>query len=145
MWCSGSKAMLMTAALTCLAMNIYAEARGESFIGQHAVAQVTMNRAKRDSKNVCGVVTASGQFSWTTKVVRKINGKYVLLKKAEPKDKKAWALARGIAFVTMKGWTPDIIGGATFYHTKTVSPYWSRSKSLKLVTVIGQHCFYRFA
>ena len=52
--------------IECLATNIYHEARGESIIGQKAVAFVTMNRAKSGKypSNVCNVVFQKGQFSW---------------------------------------------------------------------------------
>ena len=45
-------------AITCLALNIYWEARNQSFIAQVAVAEVTMNRVYDDRfpDTVCGVV-----------------------------------------------------------------------------------------
>ena len=74
--------------LTCLAMNIYFEARSESTLGQHAVAQVTMNRVASDKypNSVCDVVWQSGQFSWTN------DGKSDV-----PKNKEAWEKAKHIA------------------------------------------------
>src|SRR5262245_12358380 len=44
--------------LTCLAWNVYFEARGESLAGQRAVAEVTMNRkaSGRFADSICGVV-----------------------------------------------------------------------------------------
>ena len=43
--------------ITCLARNIYHEARGEPLEGQYAVAEVTMNRkARTPSSTVCSVV-----------------------------------------------------------------------------------------
>ncbi|MCR4301881.1 MAG: cell wall hydrolase, partial [Sulfuricaulis sp.] len=44
--------------LTCLALNVYFEARGEPSAGQFAVAEVTMNRVAsgRYPDTVCGVV-----------------------------------------------------------------------------------------
>ena len=133
--------MLLTTAVLCLSLNIYHESRGESLTGQHAVAHVTMNRAKRDPKNVCQVVTKRRQFSWTTVYLEKRNGMTVLRKSGEPKDKKAWAMAKTVAKIALAGWTPDFTNGALFYHTKAVAPRWS--KEFKLVTVIGQHKFYR--
>lgn len=52
----------------CLAKNIYHEARGESELGQKAVAWVTLNRTENPSfpDTVCGVVLQSHQFSWVT-------------------------------------------------------------------------------
>jgi spore germination cell wall hydrolase CwlJ-like protein len=55
------------AALTCLADNVYNEARGESIEGQLAVALVTLSRTlfPEYPKDVCGVVYQKNQFSWT--------------------------------------------------------------------------------
>lgn len=54
-------------ALTCLAENVYHEARGESVEGQLAVALVTLGRTlfPEYPKDVCGVVYQKNQFSWT--------------------------------------------------------------------------------
>ena len=51
--------MLLETAFVCLAMNVYHEARNQSFIGQVAVAQVVMNRVHdtRFPDDVCEVVT----------------------------------------------------------------------------------------
>lgn len=123
-------------------MNVYHESRSESVEGQHAVAQVTMNRAGRDPSKVCETVVAPKQFSWTGGLVIKRRGKMPVVAKAGlPTDKKAWKRALDIAMVTLNGWVPDYTGGATFYHTKSVYPYWRRH--FELVTVIGSHKFYR--
>jgi N-acetylmuramoyl-L-alanine amidase len=54
---------------TCLAENLYHEARGESIDGQLMVAEVTINRVlSPDFPNtVCEVVNQPGQFSWVGK------------------------------------------------------------------------------
>lgn len=59
--------MLSSAAVLCLALNIYHEARGEPIDGQIAVAAVTLNRVHdpRWPDNVCDVVYQPHQFSWT--------------------------------------------------------------------------------
>lgn len=54
--------------MLCMALNIYHEIRGGNARDQWAVGFVTINRTKRSAfgaKNVCAVVWASGQFSWT--------------------------------------------------------------------------------
>lgn len=137
----------LSSAFLCLALNIYHEARGESIIGQHAVAQVTMNRADRDPKKVCSVVTASKQFSWTNdsfKLVKKTKGGYALTEKGEPKDAWAWEVSRRIASATLaRANEPDyFVRGATFYHCTWVRPVWRHQ--FKLVTIIGNHKFYRY-
>ena len=61
---------MIAAALVCLALNIYFEARNQPTSGQIAVAEVTLNRvASRNYPNtVCGVVKQSNKngcaFSW---------------------------------------------------------------------------------
>jgi len=133
--------MVLATALTCMALNIYHESRSETGAGQHAVAQVTWNRADRDSKNVCAVVTKHRQFSWTNDKLELLDGKYVLRRAAAPKDDRAWTRAKAIAQVTLTGGVPDLLNGATFYHAKYVNPKWN--KEFKLVAVIGAHKFYR--
>lgn len=52
----------------CLARNIYFESRGESELGQMAVALVTLNRTVSDKfpRSVCSVVYQKKQFSWVS-------------------------------------------------------------------------------
>ena len=59
---------MLSAAVICLALNIYHEARGEPIEGQRAVASVTLNRTldPRWPSTVCGVVYDPQQFSWTS-------------------------------------------------------------------------------
>lgn len=134
--------MVMTTAALCLALNIYHEARSEPLLGQHAVAQVTMNRAGRDPKNVCKVVFEPKQFSWTNTLTATHGAERARLSKAFiPKEGKAWEIAKTIAFHTVKGNIGDFTKGATFYHTKGVRPIWDRT--FTLIATIGQHKFYR--
>lgn len=136
--------MFLTTAAMCMALNIYWEARSESFEGQHAVAQVTYNRAQRDPNKVCDVVFQPKQFSWANPLTsRKGKERERLAKQYVPTEEKAWNLAKQIAFHTVSGHIRDFTKGATFYHTHKVKPLWS--KSFKLVAVIGQHKFYAYA
>lgn len=133
--------MILSTAALCLALNLYHESRGEPLHGQHAVAQVTFNRAGRDPKNVCKVVFEPKQFSWANELTARTGkARAALVPKYMPKDDKAWNLARSIAFHTVEGNIRDMTNGARFYHTKAVRPAWR--KELKLVAVIGQHKFY---
>lgn len=52
--------------LTCLATNLYHEARGDGIIGMAAVAWVTINRQHSEQfpDTICGVVYDPNQFSW---------------------------------------------------------------------------------
>lgn len=125
--------MLLETALVCLAHNIFFESRGESVLGQYAVAQVTMRRAGWDARRVCDVVHKPHQFSWTS------------TQKRDPKqiDPDAYRAAKKIAGVVLsgrlRGW--DFTHGATHYHAVHVRPYWS--KVFKRTVQIGRHIFYK--
>ena len=114
----------------CLAQNIYHEARGESFEGQMAVAQVTVNRVRsgKFQPTVCGVVHAHRQFSWT------------LDKRKKVKDSKAWQASLTIARAVLKQGMGLPNFEALYFHTHQVRPCWNRSK--RVVAVIGNHIFY---
>lgn len=126
--------------LTCLAQNVYYEARGESVTGQKAVAEVTMNRvnSKRFPDDVCAVVHEKrwdsirkryvGAFSWTElNSLRKPSGN-------------PWVRATEIAVAAYDDQDEPMIPGALYYHADRINPRWSREK--KLVATIGSHKFY---
>ena len=116
----------------CLAYNIYHEARGESEIGQIAVAKVTLNRVKdkRYDSNVCDVVRDSKQFSWTMLSPQR---------KWNIEDKTAWVSANSIAHRMISNQL-DYDIKAVHYHTGTVKPKWSRSMIVE--RVVGNHIFF---
>ena len=126
--------------LTCLARNIYFEARGESTAGQRAVAEVTLNRvaSKRFPDDVCGVVHEQrwdkirkrnvGAFSWTE-----------LDSLSKPKGK-PWVQAAEVAVAVYDNQEVSNVPGALFYHAERISPRWSKTK--KMVAKIGSHKFY---
>lgn len=116
-------------ALMCLALNIYHEARGEPIAGQVAVAMVTMNRANWEARQVCPVVYAHRQFSWTHRV-----------KKPTPAENAAWKRAQVIARRVMDGQHQDKTSGATHFHARSVKPVWRHT--LKHTITIGRHVFY---
>jgi hypothetical protein len=127
-----------TKEITCLALNIYFEARSESEQGQLAVGYVVMNRVahERYPDSICGVVKQGGekrryhcQFTWWC------DGRSDL-----PINKKAWKRSLDLAWAIYKGHAEDPTGGALWYHADYVSPQWSAS--LVLGKKIGQHLFY---
>ncbi len=130
---------MISAALMCMALNVYHESRSEDLRGQVAVANVTLNRVA-DSKwpnDVCSVVEqgytkgkSNCQFSW-----------YCDGKSDTPTHTVAWARAVLVANDVMMGYIPDITKGATHYHAKYVNPYWS--KSFTKTVEIGSHIFYK--
>lgn len=125
--------------VTCLAQNIYFEARSEPVDGMLAVGHVVLNRvaSKKFPDTVCKVVRQGGdqrrnrcQFSWWC------DGR-----SDEPHNKVAWNAARLIAWFIYNGQTEDPTGGALWYHADYVRPYWR--KAFKRGPKIGQHIFYQ--
>ena len=126
--------------LTCLARNVYFEARGEPIMGQLAVAEVTMNRvmSKRFPDTVCDVVHEKrwdtirkrdvGAFSWT-------EFDSVSKPKGTP-----WERATKVAVTAYDEQESPRVPGALFYHAIRVSPRWSKTKTK--VAKIGSHQFY---
>lgn len=121
--------------LSCLAYNIYHEARGESIPGQLAVAHVTINRAKNDyfPDTICEVVWQPNQFSWTN------DGK-----SDAAKDRLSFSTAIRIAESAMNSRAEDNTNGSLFYHADYVSPNWAKHKSMTAYNTIGQHIFYNW-
>jgi spore germination cell wall hydrolase CwlJ-like protein len=124
----------------CLATAIYFEARGESAVGQRAVAEVVLARTRVAGRprSVCGVVYEGStrrtgcQFSFTCDGVPD-----------RVRDFGSWRQAQRIAANVMRtgGKENPVAGGATFYHADYVSPGWA-SRMVK-VAEIGTHIFYR--
>jgi spore germination cell wall hydrolase CwlJ-like protein len=127
--------------LTCLARNIYFEARGEPIAGQYAVAEVTMNRrgSRLYPNTVCEVVHQKnwdpirgryvGAFSWT---------EFDSL--PEPVGEE-WQRALVIAeAVYYHRYTP-VLQGAMHFHATYIKPDWANEK--RRVAKIGRHIFYR--
>lgn len=130
---------MISAALMCLALNVYHEARSEPLQGQAAVAHVVLNRVAsgRWPDDVCSVIHQGYekgmfkcQFTW-----------YCDGKPDEPTEILAWAKSVLVANQVLTGVVPDVTNGATHYHARYVNPYWSASLS-KTVTY-GSHMFYR--
>ena len=131
--------MLLSAALTCLALNIYHEARNDTDTGQYAVAHVVLNRVQHDRwpDDVCKVVKQGYhkgkhkcQFSW-----------YCDGKSDKPYEEVSWAKAILVANDVLSGTTDDVTHGATHYHARYVKPYWA--KHLTKTVAIGSHIYYK--
>ncbi|HYA36751.1 MAG TPA: cell wall hydrolase [Candidatus Methylomirabilis sp.] len=127
--------------LTCLALNVYFEARGEPVAGQYAVAEVTMNRVAsgRYPDTVCGVVNQKNwdpirrryvsAFSWTE-----------LTPMPEPSGEewdRAWEIAEAVYY----GPRAPALDNALLYHARHIKPSWARGRTP--VARIGNHVFYR--
>jgi spore germination cell wall hydrolase CwlJ-like protein len=134
-WLMAQTKSLQTSDWECLRKAIYFEARGESLKGQFAVAEVIMNRvdSAEYSNSVCGVVGQRGggscQFSYVC------DGASDKLREPGAAD-----LAGRIAAVMLTGGTRGLTDGATYFHTRSVSPSWSRR--FERTAAIGAHLFY---
>ena len=124
--------MIVTAAAaTCLALNVYWEARGEDSDAQHMIAEVVMERVYDPDypKTVCDVVYDHKQFSWTE------DGK-----SDKPKDTVAWLQAQIVANEVLL-YGGEFQTGATHYATRDAHPYWLGD--MDVVGMYGNHIFYR--
>ena len=126
--------------LHCLAQNVYFESRGESEIGQRAVAWVTLNRVAdtRWPDTICGVVWQRvggvAQFSWTNDGLSDT-----------PRDADAWAQAQAVAGAvwarSQQDPAVDPTDGAIAFVVDGVRSNWHAS--LDRVVQIDSHVFYR--
>ncbi len=126
----------------CMATGIYFEARGESYRGQVAVAQVIMNRVAHDNypSTICGVVYQNQhrrnacQFSFACDGKTNVN---------RTPEVAAWAQAQEITTKVLNEeiYLPEV-ANATHYHATYVRPHWARN--MTRLTQIGLHVFYRF-
>lgn len=100
---------------------VYAESRGEGATAMRAVALVILNRAKEEGVRPCIIVNRPNQFAKAKSIV----------------DWKSWELAKLIA----RNPGPDITHGATFFHARSVKPYWIRK--MRITYQFGSHIFYK--
>ena len=134
------------ATITCLAQNIYFEARDQPVIGQRAVAEVVLNRVfdPRWPDTVCEVIREGPTYSWKQDYPVKHRCQFSWYCDGlsdKPKDQRAWAKAIAIAedLFFYYGLSINTVEGATFYHATTVDPAWN----LEYVVTIEDHIFYR--
>lgn len=123
--------------LQCLAKNVYFEGRNQPWVGQVAIAQVTLNRVKSLAfpNTICEVVRQKKrnicQFSW-----------YCDGKSDQPKDVKDYDKATDVAIQVYSGTIPDVTEGALWYHATYIRrPFWAYS--MKEMVKINEHIFYK--
>jgi spore germination cell wall hydrolase CwlJ-like protein len=126
--------------LDCLTQAVYYEARGESALGQAAVAQVVLNRVRHPAfpKTICAVVfqgaggrKADCQFSFVCDGSMR-----------QRLDPAAWDRAQHIAARALSGVRLAEIGNATHFHAVRLGPQWG--DGLVKVATVGLHVFYKF-
>ena len=115
----------------CLAGAIYFESKSEPLIGQLAVAEVILNRARsgRFPSTLCGVVKQRGQFSFVG------GGRLPPI----PRGSRQWHHAVAIAYIAKNELASGTAPRALFFHAKHVSPRWRLTR----VAAVGNHIFYR--
>lgn len=127
--------------LTCLALNIYFESRGESTAGQYAVAEVTMNRvaSKYYPDSVCDVVY---QKNWDTIRKRYVSAfSWTEFDTLPSPTGEQWQLAMKIADIVYNGKQQPTLDGALHYHAVYIKPSWSTE--MTPVAKIDRHIFYK--
>ena len=122
----------------CLSEALYFEARGESVRGMFAVAEVILNRVddRRYPNSLCGVINQGTGRKFACQFTYTCDGKAEVI--SEPA---AFAKVSKVAQILMDGAPRTLTDGATHYHTRAVSPNWSRK--FPRTTTIGSHHFYR--
>jgi len=127
--------MHSTLDIETLARTIWGEARGEPQQGKVAVAWVVLNRAA-GKKKLGEVCRAKWQFScWNPDDPNRAKMANVTLADPVYRDCMLAALS-----VVQGRAGPDPTEGSKHYHTKDVTPYWSRGKVP--VCQIGAHLFF---
>ena len=119
----------MITPLTCLAVAVYFEARGEPIDGQMLVAETIINRVddERWPDTICEVVQQPHQFSFYSDGLSDT-----------PQDEEAYATALVVAAEAMAG--DHLWAGPLYYHTTTVRPVWRHA--LEPIGIVGNHIFY---
>jgi len=127
----------------CLAQAIYHEARGESEVGQLAVANVIVNRARSGKfpSTLCGVI-----YQNADKGYHRCQFTFACDGRTDaPGERRAWArsaaLAQDVYAEFALGEAVGAVpGSALYYHTTNVSPSWAHTYNA--VAQIGSHIFY---
>ena len=125
-------------AVDCLAAAVLYEA-GDDAVGQRAVAQVIINRARHPAypKSICGVVFQGSERRTGCQFTFTCDGAL-----ARRYTSPVWERARGVAVDALTGAVYEPVGLATHYHTDWVRPYWT--SSLEKLARVDTHLFFRW-
>ncbi|WP_241659502.1 cell wall hydrolase [Sphingomonas glacialis] len=126
-------------AIDCLASAVLYEA-GDEPIGQRAVAQVVINRARHPAfpKTICGVVFQGAERATGCQFTFTCDGALVRHHWLDVQ----WKRARDVATAALTGAVYKPVGYATHYHTNWVVPYWQ--SSLDKIAAVNTHLFFRW-
>lgn len=134
---------MIEAAIMCLALNIYHEARGEPLAGQIAVSEVVLNRVDSPQfpNTICNVVK-QGEYNNTQPVLNRCQFSWWCDGKSDsPTDIEEWDKAVNLANSLVHNNHLGITEGSLYYHATSVNPYWA--KYYEAVVTIDNHVFYR--
>ena len=140
--------------ITCLAKNMYFEARSEGIAGVVATTQVVYNRvnSKEYPNTICEVIEQAKISQWWLKekgIIKPIKNKCQFSwfcdgKSDDPKEPTTYAkmldMAKDLVYDRIQ--IVDFTEGATHYHADYVFPEWRNTKT-KTVE-IADHIFYRW-
>ncbi len=140
--------------ITCLAKNMYFEARSEGIAGVVATTQVVYNRVNSEEypDTICEVIEQAKISQWWLKekgIIKPIKNKCQFSwfcdgYSDEPKDDKTYSELFELAEQFINGEHEgmiDITGGALWYHADYVHPRWANH--LEVTTKVGRHIFYK--
>lgn len=117
-----------------LAVAMLGEARGESDVGQRAVAHVIDNRANLMGVSISDAIRQPAQFSFID------DQNLAAAQTAAEQNSPAYQNALSIAQQVLSGQSMDPTGGATFYHTNDISK--KTDKIYDKLQTIGNQTFY---
>ena len=137
---------MITAAVLCMALNIYHEARGEPLAGQIGVAHSVLNRMadSRYPDTACEVIKQAKYHGWDMINPIRYKCQYSWFCDGlsdKPQDGKAMLEATILAQHVLAGKSIDITEGATHYHADYVHPYWADEMTTTIK--LGSHIYYR--
>ena len=118
--------------LECVAKVVHHEAANQSRVGQLAVAQIIVNRARTGGRfptTLCDVANQPGQFFNVTGYNPR-------------RDTRQWRTAVEVADEAIKGSSDDVTNGAYYYHATGQAPN-RFFQSRRRVLTLGDHIFYR--
>jgi len=136
--------------VTCFAVTLYFEARGEILAASVGTAEVILTRIKSKfyDDNACDVVTSFSVSPKTGKIVCAFewycNLDNLFIDLSDPIESKAWQQAKHLAKSYLST-TPPIfttVKNASLFHDTSMTPDWARSPNVRLVAIIGNLKFY---
>lgn len=136
--------MVLETAALCLAFTIYFEARSDTVKSRTAIAEVVMDRANNDQKNICKVVYKKHAFGWVESNNK--NSNYYLRKVNShkgPKNKLAWEESKKLAEAVIRGkYKRALPRKANHFYNPKIDPRPKWATNNRYVATIESHKYY---